>query len=75
MLLDRRDITRRHSVAHTHLAVTSWRKNATHITVKWPWLAFSSYSAGNEDKTGKLWIGENNAQFQNVFGAWEHVRL
>lgn len=42
---------------------------------KWPWLAFSNYSEGNEVKTGRLLIGENNAQFQNGFGAWEHVRV
>jgi hypothetical protein len=42
---------------------------------KWPWLSFSNYSAGNEVKTGRLLIGENNAQFQNAFGAWEHVRV
>jgi peptidoglycan hydrolase-like protein with peptidoglycan-binding domain/uncharacterized protein YecT (DUF1311 family) len=42
---------------------------------KWPWLSFSNYSEGNEIKTGRLLIGENNAQFQNAFGAWEHVRV
>jgi len=43
---------------------------------KWPWLPFSHYKSGDSyAKTGIAVLIEPDAQFQNGFGAWAHVKV
>lgn len=47
---------------------------AKYGTPEWPWLVFSSYQSGADGPTtGTLHLVEQNAKFQNGFGAMTHV--
>lgn len=42
---------------------------------KWPWFAFGSFYTGTSYLTGNATVIEPDAQFQNTFGANEHVHV
>lgn len=49
---------------------------AKYGTPQWPWFAFHAFLPGDDYiKTGKAVLIEHDAQFQNAFGAMQHVRV
>jgi hypothetical protein len=42
---------------------------------KWPWFAFGSFYTGSSYLSGKATVIESDAQFQNGFGANQHVQV